>query len=397
MVDSSRPINELTGIKRPSSVLVRGLSHEELAKQIGAIPQWWTTEMYVEWAKGPRGYSSYELWEQQPGNEGMTLEQYFEWLGFVEAAQQAAIITQIGEAQTAAETAETNAEAAAAAAAASALAADASADAAAQSAQDAEDAAALISGGVLAQFAMSGMETARDNVSPNTKIVIAAGQKRSSDNTKDIVFPGPVTVDLTVVGAGGRDVATALATGQSWHLHAICKDDGTASAVASLSPTAPTLPATYTKHAYVFPVPRLGTDVAPPAGTNIPPYVQDEGDVELTKPNNEFSGQTGSAAAQLKDFYLPLGINVIGWFYFQANYNGTTTLFKARDPTHGVPTAFGGTDQAAQIRLSANELYLTEHNARVRTNTSAQIYIMVSQSGATWAAKSVGYTFRRNR
>lgn len=134
MVNSARPINELTGVKKRSSVLVRGFSLEELAVQMGAIPVVHTDEEFLTWAKGDRGYSTYELWEQQPGNEGKTLEEFLELLALSGAEDLEAGIDAAEAAATAAGGSAVAADASADAAAASAVAADASADAAAASA-----------------------------------------------------------------------------------------------------------------------------------------------------------------------------------------------------------------------------------------------------------------------
>lgn len=145
---TSRPINEVTGVKRPSSVLVRGLSHMEIAKLIGAIPQWYTEEQYVEWARGARGYSTYELWTQIPGNENKTLEEFFEYLGFVEAAQTTEVINAVNAAQAASAASATAAAGSATAAAGSATSAAAARDAAEAAQAAAEAAAASVDVGV---------------------------------------------------------------------------------------------------------------------------------------------------------------------------------------------------------------------------------------------------------
>jgi hypothetical protein len=53
MPDSRRAVNELAGPKRPSSVLVRGSSALEIAKQIGVVPAHWGEEDFILWLRQP--------------------------------------------------------------------------------------------------------------------------------------------------------------------------------------------------------------------------------------------------------------------------------------------------------------------------------------------------------
>lgn len=91
----ARPINELTGIKKPSSVLVRGFSALEIAKQTGQIPAWADEAYFLNSLLGPRGYSNYELWTQIPGNEGKTLDDYWIFLGLGEAVANGLVLDQL--------------------------------------------------------------------------------------------------------------------------------------------------------------------------------------------------------------------------------------------------------------------------------------------------------------
>jgi hypothetical protein len=80
---------------------------------------------------------------------------------------------------------------------------------------------------------------------PNTRIDIAAGSARDSTDTADIInLPG--TIDCTMVGANGLD-AGALANNTWYYTFAISTAAGATAFLASTSPTAPTLPGSYTK------------------------------------------------------------------------------------------------------------------------------------------------------
>jgi hypothetical protein len=122
--------------------------------------------------------------------------------------------------------------------------------------------------------------------------------------------------------------------------------------------------------------------------------VQVGDDVELGLPTNEWTGQTGSASPLLRDFHVPLGMKVKVWLYAQLNFtSGALLVFK--DPDNGVPTAFGGTDQRADIRLPGSD-YRTD-NVQIWTSTAGQVYVHCSQAGATWGAKTYGWTIPRGR
>lgn len=75
------PSNQLKGKVLPSSVLVRGLSTLELAVQAGLVDPSTSIAQFIDYTKGPRGYSSFELWQQQPGNAAKTMDDFFAYLG----------------------------------------------------------------------------------------------------------------------------------------------------------------------------------------------------------------------------------------------------------------------------------------------------------------------------
>lgn len=211
MPATARPINEITGIKKRSSVLVRGMSHEELAVLYGALAADHTQEQYLAYAMGPRGYSTYELWTQIPGNEGKTEEEFFDFLGFTEAAQEASIIAAIDAAQAAAAASALAADASADAAlvsqnaaAASAVAADASADAALAS----ENAAAASAAAAAASAASFNAAVAAD-IWTQTNITKFATAKALSDAMAWVVAAGG---EITTPG-GVRTVTYDMKTG----------------------------------------------------------------------------------------------------------------------------------------------------------------------------------------
>lgn len=250
---------------------------------------------------------------------------------------------------------------------------------------------------VLAQGSIMGLETAPNSGNPTTQIDVAVGQARDSTNTADINLEAPLTKDITAVwaagtGVGGRDSAAALVAGDSYHVFVIYNpDDLLVDVLFSQSASNPNLPNGYTLFRRIWSLPRIGGDNRPPSGTNIPFYQQWGNQCLLALANNEYTAQTGSTAATLASFLVPLGIKVEAIIYAQYNIlAGATALLRLTDPDLGVPPAFGGTDQFAQIRLSTAESYLTAV-VYESTNTVGQLYVQSSAAGGIWAAKSRGW------
>lgn len=91
----------------------------------------------------------------------------------------------------------------------------------------------------------SGLGNSNNTGTPNTKIDIAAGSARDSTDAFNIVVSATKTIDLSVNGAVDRLDAGTLAADTKYYTFVIAKADGTAGSLASLSASAPTLPATY--------------------------------------------------------------------------------------------------------------------------------------------------------
>lgn len=90
----------------------------------------------------------------------------------------------------------------------------------------------------------SGGQHSNDVGTPNTKVDIAAGSWRDSTDAFNIVGTSKI-IDFTIVGANGLDAGT-IAASTRYYTFAIAKSDGTYATLASISPTAPTLPTGYT-------------------------------------------------------------------------------------------------------------------------------------------------------
>jgi len=83
---------------------------------------------------------------------------------------------------------------------------------------------------------------------PLSKIDITADAMAIEDFVTTSFSATPLTVDITVVGANGRDSVTAEAADTWYYIFVIAKPDGTNTAgLFSTSSTAPTMPSGYTK------------------------------------------------------------------------------------------------------------------------------------------------------
>lgn len=96
----------------------------------------------------------------------------------------------------------------------------------------------------LMQNYFSGCIISPNAVTPNTKLDIAPGVVNSQANTR-LMSVSAGTIDLTIVGANGRDAGT-LAANTWYHIFAIGRVDGATAFLASTSVIAPTLPSEYT-------------------------------------------------------------------------------------------------------------------------------------------------------
>lgn len=225
-----------------------------------------------------------------------------------------------------------------------------------------------------------------------TRITAQVGQCRDSTNTANITLNAPLTKRLDVAWAageagGGRD-AGVLANGQTWHVFLIRKDaDGSIDMLFSQSPTAPTLPGGYSKFR------RIGSILLEAASTNIRQFIQ-VGDFFMLKTRSaDYASQPNNGGVPyLRVVTVPAGIKVEAIFYFQSTGTANDTnayLSGIYDPDFGVPAAFGGATQWAQIRRISTYIYPGSWNSygtvitRQFTDTNKQVYTFSSDSGAS--------------
>lgn len=252
-----------------------------------------------------------------------------------------------------------------------------------------------------------GMTTSNTPGLETTSTSIAIGQARDSTNTANIVLAAPIAKLLTAVwaagsGNGGRDNAGALANGQTWHLFVILNPaSGAVDALYSQSPTAPTLPAGFTKFR------RIGAVVLDAAATTIRAYSQSGDHFEYKLRSTDFAAQAnGAGVSYLRKVSVPAGIVVEAELYFQSVGTANTTAYLSGvyNPAFGVPPAFGGATQHAQVRRggvldtsSAPTSYGTVDYMRVTTDANQQVYTFSSDTSDVIALGVVGWRDSRGK
>lgn len=251
-----------------------------------------------------------------------------------------------------------------------------------------------------------GMITSNTPGLETTSVSIAIGQARDTTNTANIVLAAPIAKLLTAVwaagtGNGGRDLATALAAGQTWHLHVILDPaNGAVDALFSQSVTAPTLPAGFTKFR------RIASVLLDAAATTIRAYTQNGDLFEYKLRTVDYAAQAnGGGVPFIRKIGVPAGLPFEAECYFQSTGTANTTAFLSGlyNPAFGVPPAFGTTSQWAQVRrgsildsTSAPLSYGTTM-AKVITDANQQIYTFSSDTLDVIALGVVRYTDKRGR
>lgn len=261
---------------------------------------------------------------------------------------------------------------------------------------------------VVGAGAIFGLELANAGGAPTTKITLSAGLCRDSTNTAGLALAAPITKDLTAAwaagdGAGGRD-AGALANAQSWHVFLIYDPThNLVDALFSQSPTAPTLPANYTKFR------RLGAIVLDAAATTIRLFKQDGDDFEYDVRSNDYSAQANaSPTVFLRTIAVPTGITVDALLYFQSAGAQDSNAYMSGvfNPAHGVPvlgptgTNPTGWAQVRRLNITAPNASQTSYGSsvcRVRTDSSGRVYTLSNDTGDVIALGVMGWRDNRGR
>lgn len=267
---------------------------------------------------------------------------------------------------------------------------------------DAVALAAINTAGSFGSGGIFGMITSNTPSFTTTRISISAGQCRNSLNNANIVLAAPISKRLDAVWAagttnGGRDTAGALTNGATWHVFVIFNPTTLAvDGLFSQSPTAPTLPTGFTKFR------RIGSIILEIASTLIRQYLQTGDWFMLSIRSADFANQANNGAASLRQLVgVPIGIKVEAQFYFQSNgtIDANPYLSGIFDPDFGVPPAFGGTTQWAQIRrLSVGGTYAYGTVVcRQFTDTTGKVYTFSNDGADVIALGVLGWRDERGR
>jgi hypothetical protein len=246
-----------------------------------------------------------------------------------------------------------------------------------------------------------GLTTSNTPGHTTTQISVGVGACRDSTNAINMALGSAIAKDLTVTwavgtGNGGRSSSwSSLSAGQTGYVYLIYNPTShVTDAFLDQSPTAPTLPSGYTYFR------RIGSFILEAASTNIKQWVQIGDWFEYVTRSADYAvTSNGGGVSYYRAISVPVGIKVKGKFYFQSTGTANTTAFLSGvyDPDLGVPAAFGGPTQWAQIRRGA---YLDPTSTPLSygtvtfeqwTDASAHIYTFSSDNSDVIALGVVAY------
>lgn len=219
---------------------------------------------------------------------------------------------------------------------------------------------------------------------------VSPGQASDSTNVINISLPSSIskTTATWAVGSGNGALDTGTIAASTWyHVHLIERTDtGVVDVLVSLSPTTPTLPASYTKFR------RIGSLLT--NGSNQWTSFVQVGDEFLwtTAFADVTSAAGNSASRQLVTTTVPTGVQVRGMYRILTSGTTINFLFTSPDESDQVASAAGG---GITIRSTAagDDPALAIYT---RTNTSAQIGVRSNGAGNYWVT-TYGWFDRRGQ
>lgn len=241
-----------------------------------------------------------------------------------------------------------------------------------------------------------GLSTSNSATGLTTHVAVAVGRTRNSTDVVTLSLAAPMTKRVDQAwsagnNGGGRDTG-ALGASQTWFIFIIAKTDGTTDVIFSASPTAPTLPTGYLYFR------RLGAFLTD-SGSLIREYTQTGNWFKLKVRSTDFAAQANGVGPYLRQVTVPNGIKVEAEFYFQSVGTASTTAFLSilADPDFGVPPAFGGATQWAQIRrigvkdTTGANICIATVVCRQFTDASRQVYTYSSDASDVIALGVLGW------
>lgn len=265
--------------------------------------------------------------------------------------------------------------------------------------QGGEAAAIDIPGG---NMSMAGAPTLSNNVSfPTTHVSVAVGRCRNSTDAADLILAAPTTKRLdqawSAGSGGGARLSGSLGANQSWHWFLIRNPtNGTVEVGADQSPTAPSLPAGYTQFR------RLGATLTD--GTNaVKAFDQFDDFFQLAIRSTDYANQVNNGGPFLRQITVPNGVKVEARMYFIVVGTASLTAYLSGifDPDEGIPSAFGGATQWAQIRhagrkdTSGSDVNADTQMVLQSTDANRNVYTFTSDPAELIALGVVGWYDRR--
>lgn len=244
------------------------------------------------------------------------------------------------------------------------------------------NAAWVNAGGGLPPNYLVGLGLSNSVLSSTQGITSASGTCRSIDNTADLALLAPITKIITGSwavgnGSGGLDIGLASGTA-SYHMFLIKRSDiGVVDMLFSLSPTSPTMPANYDQKRRIGSIMReSGAIVA---------FIQNDDTFIRNVPKNSLASTNPGTAAITVTLNIPTGL-IAEAILGVRGYAGTTADHLSFVYLSDLATA--------DTTPSANCFSFVEYvqlvgdvtlgiTTRVFTNTSSQIRVRCSTSGAT--------------
>jgi hypothetical protein len=221
-----------------------------------------------------------------------------------------------------------------------------------------------------------------------TTFNVYAGQAASDDNTVMMTRPGNLakTTAAWVAGNGGSLDTGTIGVGNWYHVFLIQRlDTGVTDILISLSLTAPTMPANYTKRR------RIGT-LLYNAGV-LTSFLQD-GDyfywsVPFATPNAIATTPT------LRGVYVPTGVSVVAMLNVTLQFPGASGV----ETYHWNPALGGGAINQGRLGITCGLTSTTgvSGSMQVRTDVNGQIYNYCGQVPTSYQGYTEGYIDSRGK
>lgn len=235
---------------------------------------------------------------------------------------------------------------------------------------------------------LSGLTLSNDGTSPNTVVDVAPGWAMDSGNVQPMILPSAITKTTSgtfAAGSGNAGLDTGSVAANTWyHLHLIWGPGKSSDVLLSTSATAPTMPSGYTLHR------RVGS-IKTDGSSHILAFSQNGDEFLWAQPPQDLLAAC-STSATLATLSTPLG----------AKTNAlVTTVLSSVTATTG--TYLSSPDVSNISAFPSNETVLATgtNNAQgfgsVRTNTSSQVRVISSGTGATLTIGTLGWIDTRGK